>query len=110
MIRITLTLFAIGLLDMTASFADDLASLKAYQYGADQSPLLAVERQVEASMATPASQHEMAARLLSVLLDPQATLAAQQSAAIQLRMCGTEAEVPSLASPVGQRRRGPIRS
>lgn len=102
MIHITFPFVVAGLLAMTAAFADDLADLKAYQYGADQSRLLAIERQTEAAMAAPASQRKMARRLLSVLTDPQATLAAKQHAGILLRLCGTEAEVPVLASLLGK--------
>ena len=96
-----------------ACLADDMAELKKYQYGGDQAALLAVERQVEESLADPAAQRRMAARLVDVLTDRDATLAAKQHAGILLRMCGTEGQVPALAGllkagPVGDFARGAL--
>ena len=97
---------AICLFASAVIFADDLANLKKYEYGGDQASLLAVERQVEDSMADKAKQHAMAATLLDVMTDKNATLAAKQHAGIMLRICGTEAEVPGLANMLGDAKRG----
>jgi len=105
MTRITIATAAMWLLITPALLADDLEKMKEYEYGGDQASLLAVERQVEASMADPAAQRRMAARLLDVMTDARATFAAKQHAAILLRMCGTGAEVPALANMLGQ---GPL--
>lgn len=86
--------------------ADDLTELKKYEYGDDQASLLAVERQVEDSMADRAKQAEMARRLLEVMTDNSATPAAKQHAGIMLRICGTDAEVPALAAMLGEEKVG----
>jgi len=101
MTRIVMTIMAICLLLTPLLRADDLASLRKYEYGGDQGSLLAVERQVEDSMNDKAQQSAMAAKLLDVMTDPAATLAAKQHAGIMLRICGTEAEVPLLAAMLG---------
>ncbi len=89
-----------------ALFADEWDNLKQYGYGQDQTCLLAVERQVEASMTDQTKQADMAQRLLAVMTDTRATLAAKQHAAIFLRICGTDAEVPALGKMLGEDRLG----
>ena len=96
------TLATLCLLIPAMGLAEDLAHLKQYQYGADQTYLLAAERQVEQSMGDPARRAEIARRLFAVMSDSEATPAARQHAAILLRMCGTEVEVPGLAAMLGQ--------
>lgn len=91
------TLVALAILASPVPAADALSELAGYEYGQDQASLLAVEREVEGSMADPARQAAMAAKLLAVMTAPDATLAGKQHAAIYLRMCGGEAEVPALA-------------
>ncbi|MDY0169680.1 MAG: HEAT repeat domain-containing protein [Thermoguttaceae bacterium] len=92
------TLVALAILASPALAADALSELASYEYGQDQTHLLALEREVEQSMADPARQAAMAAKLLAVMTAPDATLAGKQHAAIYLRMCGGEAEVPALAA------------
>jgi len=77
-----------------------------YEYGGDQACLLAVERQVEDSMNDPVQPSAMASKLLDVMTDPAATLAAKQHAGIMLRICGTEAEVLALAAMLGNEKIG----
>ena len=97
---------AICILQTSLLRADDLAELEKYEYGGDQACLLAIERQAEDSMNDPAQQSEMAAKLLDVMTDPAATLAAKQHAGIMLRICGTEAEVSKLAAMLGNEKTG----
>ena len=104
--RAIISTVIVCLLALPAIAADPLAELKKYEYGADQTSLLAVERQVEQSMADKAKQAGMAARLLVLMQDKDATLAAKQHAGIMLRICGTEAEVPGLAKMLGHDRLG----
>ncbi len=92
-----LTLVALAILASPAPAVDALSELADYQYGQDQASLLAVEREVERSMADPARQAAMAGKLLAVMADPEATLAGKQHAAIYLRMCGGKPEAPALA-------------
>ena len=94
------TLVTLGILASPALAADALSEVARYEYGQDQASLLAVERAVEQSMSAHERQAEMAAKLLAVMTDPGATLAGKQHAAIFLRMCGGEAEVPALASMI----------
>ena len=100
--HITILTVAMGWLMSATIFGDDLAEMRKYQYGGDRAAMLAVERQVEAAMANRATQRRMAAALLELLIDRQATPAARQHAAILLRMCGTDAEVPALARLLGE--------
>ena len=102
MTRIIISTAAICLLVSPLLFADDLANLKKYEYGKDQASLLVIERRVEDSMDDKAQQSALAAKLLKVMADPAATLAARQHAGIMLRICGTEAEVPALANMLGK--------
>ena len=104
--RLLATVVALCSLAAPALSADELDKLKQYEYGQDQTSLLAVERQVEASMADRAKQAEMAKRLLEVMTDNGATLAAKQHAGIMLRICGTDAEAPALGKMLGEGRLG----
>ncbi len=104
--RTTTLTIAICLWASSTIFADDLADLKKYEYGGDQASLLAIERQVEDSMVDKAKKSQMAAKLLDVMTDKTATLAAEQHAGIMLRICGTEAEVPALANMLGNGKLG----
>ncbi len=97
----TISTVAICLLASSTVLADAPVDLKKYEYGGDQASLLAVERQAEDSMVDKAKQSRMAAKLLDVMTDKEATLAAKQHAGIMLRICGTEAEVPALANMLG---------
>ena len=106
MTRIIISTAAICLLVSPLLLADDPAEGKKYEYGQDQASLLAVERRVEDSMDDKAQQSAMAAKLLEVMTDPGATLAAKQHAGIMLRICGTEAEVPALANMLGKGKAG----
>ena len=102
MTRNAITITAIYLLLAPLLRADDWTNLKRHEYGGDQASLLAIERQVEDSMNDNAQQSAIAAKLLDVMTDPAATLAAKQHAGIMLRICGTEAEVPTLAAMLGK--------
>lgn len=106
MTRITMVVLMFCLLPAPPVPAGELSELKKYEYGGDQSCLLALERQVEDSMNDAAQQSAMAAKLLEVMTDEDATLAAKQHAALFLRICGTEAEVPALEKMLGEGRLG----
>ena len=104
--RITIIVLMVCLLAAPPVPADDLSELKKYEYGGDQACLLAIERLVEDSMNDAVQQSAMAAKLLDVMTDPAGTLAAKQHAAIFLRICGTDAEVPALEKMLGDGRLG----
>lgn len=104
--RITMLALAVCLLPAPPVPADDFSELMKYEYGDDQACLLAIERLVEDSMNDAAQRSAMATKLLDVMTDPAATPAAKQHAAIFLRMCGTDAEVPALAKMLGEGRVG----
>ncbi len=106
MMRITIFTTVVCLLLSSLAAADVWNDLKKYQYGDDLAPLLFIERQVEASMADKEQQKAMAARLLDILIDKDATPAARQHAGLMLRICGTEAEVPALTKLLGQGKPG----
>jgi HEAT repeat protein len=96
---VLLALFAATLPARAAEIAEQDAwkALPAYQYGQDMAPLLAIDRAVIRSMASPDERARCAARLAAVLEDPAATHAARQYACLQLRQAGTPAQVPVLA-------------
>lgn len=75
----------------------DWQQVKTYQYGQDLRPLLAVEREVYKSLASPEGRKQVAARLVELMADNQATPAARQFAGWELWVVGTEADVPALA-------------
>jgi len=75
----------------------DWQKVKTYQYGESLQPLLAVEREVYKSLASPDQRRQMAAQLVAIMADSQATPAARQFAAMELWTAGTEADVPALA-------------
>ena len=78
-------------------FAEDVwDAIKTYQYGNDFSPLLAVEAEVQRSVASPETKAQTAARL-AVLLDDDTTYPGRQFVCMQLRLVGGAAEVPKLA-------------
>ncbi len=72
-------------------------ALPTYEHGQDMATLLAIDRAVIEAMADPEARAALAARLASLLENPEATLAARQYACLQLRQIGTSAEVPILA-------------
>ena len=72
-------------------------ALPDYEYGQDLGPLLAIDRAVIQSMASPESRSACAARLGKLLASNDTTLAAKQYICMQLRQVGTPAEVPVLA-------------
>lgn len=72
-------------------------SALAYRHGQDLAPLLVIEREAIASMATPAARSALAARLADVVERPETTADARQWACLMLRSVGTPAQVPLLA-------------
>ncbi|MCE9631291.1 MAG: hypothetical protein K8S94_11345 [Planctomycetia bacterium] len=80
-----------------SEIADAWLSLPTYRSGDDLAPLLAIEREAIAGMATNESRAAFAARLAAVLGQPGATPAARQWVCLLLRQVGTPAEVPILA-------------
>lgn len=76
---------------------DAWKALPKYEYGQDMAVLLAMDREVIRSMATPAGRSACAARLAALLDAKDTTLAAKQYVCCQLRQVGTAAEVPILA-------------
>ncbi len=75
----------------------DWQQVKTYQYGQDMRPLLAVEREVYKSLVSPDQRKQVAARLVAIMADNQATPAARQFAGWELWVVGTEANVLALA-------------
>jgi len=95
-----LILFAISVLicgEAAVAGESDWQQVKTYQYGMDRKPLLAVEREVYQSLASPERKIQTAARLVAILADSQATPAGRQFAAWQLWTVGGEADVSALA-------------
>lgn len=89
------------LLAATASAADLPAKWQAaaaWKTGADVAPLLAIEQEQIASMATPDARAAHAARLAAVVSAESSSPDARQWACLQLRFAGTAAEVPQLAA------------
>ena len=76
--------------------APDWKKVNTYQYGEDLQPLLAVERAVYKSLASSDQRKQMAAQLVAIMADSQATPAGRQFAAWELWVVGTEANVPAL--------------
>jgi HEAT repeat protein len=74
----------------------------AWRTGADVAPLLAIEREGIASMATPEACAAHAARLATVMTAKDSTPDARQWACLQLRFAGTAAEVPMLAATLAR--------
>ena len=74
----------------------DWKKVKSYQYGEDLQPMLSLEREVYKSLASPDQRKQMAAQLVAIMADSQATPAARQFAARELWIVGTEANVPVL--------------
>jgi HEAT repeat protein len=70
----------------------------AWKAGADVAPLLAIEQEQIASMATPDARAAHAARLVAVVTDKASSPDARQWACLQLRVAGTAAEVPQVAA------------
>ena len=92
----TILIYPLLLFLLSPLFADDAwNALKSYQYGDDFQPLLAVEAEVQRSLASPETKTQTAARL-AVLLDDDTTLAGRQFVCMQLRLVGGAAEVPKL--------------
>ena len=90
-IFISLILFAAPL------FADDAWNvIKTYNYGDDFKPLLAVETEVQRSLASPEAKAKTAARL-AALLEESTSYPGRQFVCMQLRLVGGAAEVPKLA-------------
>ena len=77
-------------------FADDWNAVKTYQYGDDFKPLLAVEAEVQRSVASPETKAQTAARL-AAMLDDGTSYPGRQFVCMQLRLVGGAAEVPKLA-------------
>lgn len=89
------------LLAATASAADLPAKWQAaaaWKTGADVAPLLAIEQEQIASMATPDARAAHAARLAAVVSAESSSPDARQWACLQLRFAGTAAEAPQLAA------------
>ncbi len=74
----------------------------AWRTGADVAPLLVVEQEGIASMASPEARAAHAARLATVMTAEDATPDARQWACLQLRFAGTAAEVPMLAAALAR--------
>ena len=92
----TLLLIPFVLLSFAPLFADDAwDAVKTYQYGDDFKPLLAVEAEVQRSVASAEAKTQMAARL-AALLNDDTTYAGRQFVCLQLRLVGGAAEVPAL--------------
>lgn len=104
----------VGLLWVAAASAaepktDELPwpALKTYQYAEDLKPLLALERAAYASLKDPAQRQQVAQRFVDAVADPKATTAGRQFAAVQLRVVGTAAQVPTLARLAADPSAGP---
>jgi len=95
-------LFA-AVLFVPAISADDDAwnAIKSYQYGDDFKSLLAVEAEVQRSLASPETKIETAARL-AALLDDNTTYPGRQFVCMQLRLVGGATEVPKLSEWLNQ--------
>jgi HEAT repeat protein len=72
-------------------------TLPAYRHGQDLAPLLVIERESIAARTAPTARAACAARLATVLEQPDATADARQWVCLLLRSAGTPAEVPLLA-------------
>ena len=75
-----------------ADLPDAWQAAAAWRAGADVSPLLAIEQEQIASMATPDARAAHAARLAAVVSAESSSLDARQWACLQLRFAGTAAE------------------
>lgn len=74
----------------------------AWRAGADLTPLLAIEQERIASMATPEARASHAARLAALMAAESSTPDARQWACLELRWAGTAAEVPMLATTLAR--------
>ena len=84
------------------SVEDAWKALPKYEYGQDLAVLLAVDRAVIETMASPSARSACAGRLAALLEADGTTLAARQYICLQLRQVGAPAEVPVLARLLGQ--------
>jgi len=78
--------------------AEAWQALPRYTAGQDLAPLLTIDREAIAAMATPQAQAAFAAKLAALLDAADATPATRQYVCRQLRQVGTAAEVPRLVS------------
>jgi HEAT repeat protein len=93
------------LLAATANAADlpaEWQAAAAWKAGADVAPLLAIEKEQIASMATPETRAAHAARLAAMMAAESSTPDAKEWACLQLRFAGTAAEVPMLAATLAR--------
>lgn len=74
----------------------------AWRAGADVAPLLAIEKEQIASLATAEARAAHAARLAALMAAESSTPDAGQWACLQLRWAGTAAEVPLLAATLAR--------
>jgi HEAT repeat protein len=91
---------------VTTAHAADLPpawqAAAAWRAGADVAPLLVIEQEGIASMATPDARAAHAARLATVMTAEGSSPDARQWACLQLRFVGTAAEVPMLADTLAR--------
>ncbi len=90
---IPLVLFA----SLALGAEDPFQSLKTYTFGADRKDLEAVESQVREALTNPQASAILERRLAAVL-SSDSTFEARQFVCRQLRLIGTEASVPALAT------------
>lgn len=74
----------------------------AWRAGADVAPLLAIEKEQIASMATPEARAAHSARLAAMMTADASSPDAKEWACLQLRFAGTAAEVPMLAATLAR--------
>ncbi|MGE5610263.1 MAG: HEAT repeat domain-containing protein [Bacillota bacterium] len=85
-----------------AQSTDELVSkLVTYKLGQDRKPLEALQGQVIKAATNPAQRAELAKKLAAMLTNADATYEAKDFACRQLYLIATEAEIPALASLLG---------
>lgn len=82
--------------------AEAWKALPKYEPGQDMAPLLTIDREVIAAMASPKTRAACAARLAGLLASKETTPAARQYICLQLRQVGTAAQVPLLGQMLAQ--------
>ncbi len=71
--------------------------LRAYDYGQDISPLVAIEALIDQSSNDPSQRKQIAAQLVAILQEPKPPNAARQFICRMLERIGTDEHVPLLA-------------
>jgi HEAT repeat protein len=71
--------------------------LKAYDYGQELTPLVAIEALIDQSSNDPPQRKQITAQLAAILQEPKTSQAAKQFICRQLERIGTDEQVPILA-------------